>query len=178
MTRIIFKKTRVFLLKRLLIIAITVFFVSMNSAMAWNDSPGKLPPISNAGPRLLARVCGNFEIEAHFDELKELSGTRYGRTSMSGLKKALESKGLQVEEIQAEPEELAILIKEGMIISSINRSSHLVTIEEICDFYVAVHDPTSPSEILRIPIHIFKDDWDGRLLLVKEKKGRHKSAAP
>jgi len=150
-------------------ITLITSFVAINSAVAWNDSPDKLPSMSNAGPRLLVRVCGDFEIESDFEELKELSGTVHGRTCISGLKKALESKGLEVDEIQAEPEELAALIQEGTIVSTINRSSHLVTIEGINDFYVAVHDPTSPSDILRIPIHIFNDDWNGKLLLVKER---------
>lgn len=165
----ILKRTSVFIIERLFFVTLIAFFVAMNSAIAWNDSPDKLPSMSNAGPRLLVRVCEDFEIEADFDELKELSGTVHGRTCISGVKKALESKGLEVEEMHTDLEKLAALIKGGIIISTINRSSHLVTIEEIGDFYVAVHDPTSPSNILRIPIHIFKDDWDGKLLLVKER---------
>ena len=150
-------------------IALITFCAAINSAMAWNDSPDKLPSITNTCPRLLLRVCEDFGIEADLDELKALSGTVHGRTYMSGIKKALESKGLEVKNTRAELEELTALLKEGKIISTINRSSHIVTIQEAGDFYVAVHDPTSPSDILRIPIHIFKDDWNGKLLLVKEK---------
>lgn len=119
------------------------------------------------GPNALLIACGIFEIPATSEELAKLSGTdEEGITSMMGLKKAAQAKGLNAEGVEIDLEGLAKELKKGKLAIAFLSHGHFILVAGFEGDRAIIVDP--PTLLAVTPINILDENWDGRALLLNK----------
>jgi len=121
----------------------------------------------NCGPNALLFVCGVFDIPATSAELARLaSADEKGITSLAGLKKAAEAKGLKAEGMDLSIEELQKEMKKGRFAIAYLSFGHFIVIAGFEEDKAIVLDP--PTILVSAPIGALDQIWDGRVLLISK----------
>jgi len=134
-------------------------------ACVLTPSPGGAQPGKSdalCGPKCLVVVCQSLGIEADMDEVATLSGfDEENGTTMLGLKKAAEAKGLHALGMKISPEELA---KSKVPAIAHQWGNHFVVVEGGEPGGVRVTDP--PRGLMVVPLDEFRKTYSGFALLI------------
>jgi len=114
------------------------------------------------GPQSLLVICQSLKVEADLDELQNLSAfDEKAGTTMLGLKKAAEAKGLHAVGMKISLEELVTLETPAI---AHQWDNHFVVVEGGESGAIKVTDP--PAEPKVVPLEEFKQTYSGFALLV------------
>ena len=133
---------------------------------------GTDPILLLCGPQSLSRVCELLNVNTNLNELKKLSGFVPDRgTTMLGLKKAANYKGLAPAGVRASME---LLKREKVPLPAIAyvNADHFLVFESINRTGVKVTDPAKKHEP-HITWDELSDIWHGELLIFDKKKAHH-----
>jgi len=123
------------------------------------------PPDSHAqamcGPECLARVLKHYGIEAAPRELARLAGTTAEGTTMLGLARAAETKGLQAKGMLLGWQELRDLPKPSIIWTP---ARHYLVLEDVEGEYATLFDPNTGR--LRLTRQGLEQIWQGHTLVL------------
>ena len=146
---------------------------SVESASPDNDgdrAAGSSPALLECGPRSLLMICNLLGVEASFAELSELSAfSPETGTTMAGLYKAAQSKGLNPVGVKAGISDLQQL--EKPVIAHVNQD-HFLVVTRVAENQVYCLDPVELYGVLSLDE--FEKIWGGHLLLFTVDKQAEK----
>jgi hypothetical protein len=120
------------------------------------------------GPNALLFICGILDIQATSDELSKLANAdEKGITSLAGLKKAAEAKGLKAEGVDLTVQDLRKEMEKGKLAIAYLSDGHFVAVAGFEEYKVIVLDP--PTILAVAPISGFDTLWNGKALLISKQ---------
>lgn len=134
---------------------------NMNPLLYEEANPG--PPSPLCGPKALKVVCDYLGVKADAEQLAVAAGTDYTGTSLWGLKKAAESKGLKADGLQAD---LAYLTNAKKPVIAWVGHDHYIVVTRIRSGKVELIDDPDKGR-MDMNIADFMKIWDGRILKVR-----------
>lgn len=120
------------------------------------------PPLPMCGPAALRIVCERLGVEADVEDLAREAGTDSTGTTMHGLKRAAEAKGLQAQGLQVD---LAYLMNARKPVIAWTGRDHYVVVTGFRGEDVELVDPNQGQAV--IGIAEFVRAWDGYVLVVR-----------
>lgn len=159
------------------------------AAVSPDQSPSEAQPRiarANCGPILLQRVFEKYGRQTTLEKLVEQSNTRYGLTSLYGMRQTvIEQEGLYAEGIKTDFATLVDLIQKYDVICHFSKNNHYIWLQSIEGPRVNFVDPTwiaFDDGSQRMSRSIFEDIWQGICLVISDRpltelaiksKGRH-----